>query len=281
MTYYHKGFLGWLDRLNWWYMASIFFMMTLGGALTYTMVSKFSPDSDVKATYLKANEIDTTPTFTRSLYFSIVTEATLGYGDYRPTGLNRVVACLQVLAGYAFLGVAVSKLTSALGAQSRRLERLVCGVWYNYTIHKDGRLTIDICQIFPSQTNGNLRFCGANYSENGELLGPYESDLISASWPVLTFIYRNAPNIDLPWSEGIMTVQFVENGDKPATSFTGTMREFKDGRVDSFPGWRLDNQIDLMARLQSVGEFPGVIHELVERHRVPAPNHPKGRTTTP
>ena len=246
-----EGFVGWLDRLSWKHLMAVFVVMTFGGACGYTILNRFIPNADIVPTYLRDGELDSTPMLVKSLYFSIVTEATVGYGDYRPTGASRLLACIQVLAGYALFGIIVSKLTSSLGAQSRRIQRLVCGVWYNYTIHEDDRITIDICQIFPSETNGNLRFCGSNYDEGGELLGPYESDLISASWPALTFIYRDAPNNKLPWSEGMMSVVFVQNRDKAVNSFSGTTREFRDGKVATFQGWRLDNDPNLMARLDS------------------------------
>ena len=128
----HTGFLGWLDRLKWWHLLFGVCLLTFGGAFIYTIVHQFVPAADLVPTYLKDGETDNTPVFLRALYFSIVTEATLGYGDYRPTGLCRIIACLQVLTGYGLFGIIVAKLTSSLGAHSRRLQRLVTGTWYNY-----------------------------------------------------------------------------------------------------------------------------------------------------
>ncbi|MDJ1007519.1 MAG: potassium channel family protein [Paracoccaceae bacterium] len=65
-----------------------------------------------------------------TLYFSIVTFTTLGYGDFQPVPRMRLIASIQAILGYAFLGLLVgllidlgSKRKSALwGAQLDRIE---------------------------------------------------------------------------------------------------------------------------------------------------------------
>jgi hypothetical protein len=52
-------------------------------------------------------------TFADSLYFSIVTFTSLGYGDIVPVGYGRLLACVEVVTGLGFLGVAIAKLSSA------------------------------------------------------------------------------------------------------------------------------------------------------------------------
>ncbi|MBK5530239.1 two pore domain potassium channel family protein [Pseudomonas sp. TH08] len=47
-----------------------------------------------------------------SMYFSIITVSSLGYGDYRPVGAGRAVAAIEVVYGLFFLAVIVSKLAS-------------------------------------------------------------------------------------------------------------------------------------------------------------------------
>src|ERR1035441_5160860 len=58
-------------------------------------------------------------TIADALYFSIVTEATLGYGDIRPVGLSRLLACSQVSLGLVLAGLAVAKITSLTGRELR------------------------------------------------------------------------------------------------------------------------------------------------------------------
>jgi hypothetical protein len=41
------------------------------------------------------------------LYFSIVTWTTLGYGDFTPPAAIRMIAAIQAMLGYIFLGILV------------------------------------------------------------------------------------------------------------------------------------------------------------------------------
>lgn len=50
-----------------------------------------------------------------AIYFSVVTFATLGFGDITPTNAaGRVCVVLEVLGGYAMLGLLVSVFASRL-----------------------------------------------------------------------------------------------------------------------------------------------------------------------
>lgn len=50
-----------------------------------------------------------------SLYFSIVTWTTLGYGDFQPKSELRLMAAFQAVFGYLFLGLIVGSISSLLG----------------------------------------------------------------------------------------------------------------------------------------------------------------------
>ncbi len=60
--------------------------------------------------------------FPDCLYFSVVTFTSLGYGDIVPHGVGKILACLEVILGLAFLGVFIAKLTSS--KQSYHLAQL-------------------------------------------------------------------------------------------------------------------------------------------------------------
>lgn len=47
-----------------------------------------------------------------AFYFSVVTVSSLGYGDFRPVGLGRIVAIVEVIYGLVLLALIVSKLAS-------------------------------------------------------------------------------------------------------------------------------------------------------------------------
>jgi len=52
------------------------------------------------------------PNLADSLYFSIVTISSLGYGDIRPVGWARMLVSLEVIVGLAFFGLLVAKISS-------------------------------------------------------------------------------------------------------------------------------------------------------------------------
>ncbi|HET7276342.1 MAG TPA: potassium channel family protein [Longimicrobiaceae bacterium] len=69
------------------------------------------------------NSIASKPTvheFGTSLYHSIATFTTLGYGDYFPTGVGRILAAMEALTGYVILGIVASTSVSILSSKSDR-----------------------------------------------------------------------------------------------------------------------------------------------------------------
>lgn len=46
------------------------------------------------------------------MYFSLVTVSSLGYGDYQPIGLSRILVAIEVLGGLFFIAYFVSKILS-------------------------------------------------------------------------------------------------------------------------------------------------------------------------
>ncbi|MFC1528968.1 potassium channel family protein [Candidatus Latescibacterota bacterium] len=55
---------------------------------------------------------DRIPGFLECIYFSVVTISSLGYGDIRPTGISKYACSVEVLLGFAFIGLIIAKLAS-------------------------------------------------------------------------------------------------------------------------------------------------------------------------
>ncbi len=58
--------------------------------------------------------------FSDALYFSIVTFTTLGYGDFQPVPEFRIVAALQALSGYIFLGLFIGLVANVASTPRNR-----------------------------------------------------------------------------------------------------------------------------------------------------------------
>ena len=58
--------------------------------------------------------------FTTSLYFSIVTWTTLGYGDLKPIDELRLVASLEALMGYIYMAVLIGLFLNLLQSNKSR-----------------------------------------------------------------------------------------------------------------------------------------------------------------
>ncbi len=89
--------------LGWLFAAMLATVLMFGvgywfAAQDGNLIDSFNPDSQ--------------PGFADSVYFSIVTMSSLGYGDIRPVGWARLLVGLEVFAGLAFFGLLVAKVSS-------------------------------------------------------------------------------------------------------------------------------------------------------------------------
>ena len=61
---------------------------------------------------LESNQLPNDFSFFDGLYFSVVTASSLGYGDFRPIGLSRILAVVEVIFGLIFIGLLIASSTS-------------------------------------------------------------------------------------------------------------------------------------------------------------------------
>lgn len=111
-----------------WTLVGAFTVITLGCAILYYVGSQrgwgIQPTFTINSSStVQANAAN--PSFLDCLHFSIVTIATLGYGDFRPESYGRVVAAVEVLSGIVLMGLFVARLVSR--QQDRFTRRLVTG----------------------------------------------------------------------------------------------------------------------------------------------------------
>jgi voltage-gated potassium channel len=101
---------------------SAYLLFGLAWAFTYWAMDIVSPESfkwpvESSAPTSEQNQI---ATFSRFIYYSMVTMSTLGYGDVRPvSNLARTLAWMQSVTGQFYVAVLVAWLVSALPNRNR------------------------------------------------------------------------------------------------------------------------------------------------------------------
>lgn len=144
-----------------------------------------------------ASEHDPTISFGDAMYFSVITESTLGYGDIHPRGWSRLLACLQVVLGLAVAGISVAKITSLPNQELRMVGRKASGTWLamNY-LHLLGEGEQDIVTKAEIKYDGRtISYWGTNYTLQAEPCGQFNSDLMNYSGRELRFKYTNGDSV--------------------------------------------------------------------------------------
>lgn len=111
-----------------WTLALIFAVIIFVCAGLYLLGSKYGWGIQPTFTITTATGQQVAPPapgFWDCLHFSVVTIATLGYGDYRPESYGRWISGFEVLAGIVLMGIFVARLVSH--QQDRLTKRLVRG----------------------------------------------------------------------------------------------------------------------------------------------------------
>lgn len=108
-----------------WNLVVILLGITVGCAVLYYIGTPHG--WGIQPTFI-GNQTPSTATdvsFFDCLHFSVVTIATLGYGDYRPESYGRLIAALEVFGGIVLMGVFVARLVSR--QQDRMTRRIARG----------------------------------------------------------------------------------------------------------------------------------------------------------
>jgi hypothetical protein len=103
-----KSFLVFLDRIHFVWLGAAAALVLVAFAGCYFWAGFYG--QGIVPTYAISSA---TSPYLDCLYFSVVTFSSLGYGDFRPVGVSRLLASMEVFVGLAFLGIAIAKLSSA------------------------------------------------------------------------------------------------------------------------------------------------------------------------
>jgi Ion channel len=148
-----------------------------------------------------------------AIYFSIITETTLGYGDIRPIGWSRLISSVQVLLGLLLGGISVAKLTSSEGRELRQIANMTGGDWIEPFRMPNGTLLISLSRFYLGVDG--LKYDGENFDSSGAPLGFFEGNLIAADGSVLKFRYSTRNSSTAFFTEGNTSHRFIagENGE--------------------------------------------------------------------
>jgi hypothetical protein len=106
-----KTFIGsFIDKLSYGKIAKYIFALLFGSALYYWALNPFKHGTD--------NE---NLTFLSSIYFSIITFSSLGYGDISPIGFGRLIASVEILSGLSMTAIFIGKIASEKQSVMMRL----------------------------------------------------------------------------------------------------------------------------------------------------------------
>lgn len=221
-----------VDRVTWRHLLASVAGLTLLFAFSYWLLSKLNPNNG-----LKPPEWEHSVSFPSAIYFSIVTETTLGYGDFLPMGFSRLLVVLQVMSGLVLAGIVVARVTSAQGRAARILAYKISGDWLEYWEEENKEIMITHAVMF---TDGEvLRYNGENFDSSGTYKGFFHGQLIDGEGQCYRFSYCNRDSVTDYFVEGIASVMFQPSeASNRWHRHTATSRDFGTKREVTYHGRR-------------------------------------------
>ena len=241
--------LRWINIKSWISIGTSFVLLTLACGYGYYWLSY--PKSLDGLEFTNDKYHDKKIELSDCLYFSIITETTVGYGDLAPQGGSRAVACFQVLAGLVLAGLAVSSITSRPSPTLQTAIDRTEGKWIELTHiienEKGDKDRIIISLVTIAYVDGILRYDGDNIDELGNRCGFFSGKLqdgcrLKDNTLVFDFSNRQSRNtVDFDKGETVLTFGGLRA--RRYTTFAGHARESKaDTKKEFAGGYRADRE---------------------------------------
>jgi hypothetical protein len=207
--------------------------------------------------------------FGDALYFSIVTETTLGYGDIRPVGFSRALASCEVLLGLLLAGVLIAKITSLPGREVRLIAHNSCGLWIEFMRARDGKALVSFVTITFNGTT--VRYCGDTFFSDGNPAGFFGGALVDIDDDTIRFEYSNRNSSTDYFTDGIASLHFTsDQKTRRYVHFVGTAHDFGIKQTLNWQGTRATDHeraviqgVDNDLRLQLVRTYAAKVTSVV------------------
>jgi uncharacterized membrane protein YdcZ (DUF606 family) len=242
-----------LDRASWWSASAGIVAITVVFALLYLIASSYPGHG------LKLSDSTERVSFWTCLYFSVVTESTLGAGDISAVGFSRMIVSIQVLFGLIIAGILIAKVLSAPVSEAARIGRMVKGAWVDRVSERDGTRILGVTRL-QVQRNG-LCFEGEDYRTDGTLVGSFESEVVAISGSTATFTYKSHSRLTNEVTRGVSTLTFSNEIGGKFSVYSIIVEDFS-GHCYSGQGFRLDASA-IADQLARPDQHSMAIHALV------------------
>ena len=268
MNHAARSFQERVNRASWGHVALVCVGFTLAFAALY-----FGFHLDNSANGLKIANGAEKVSFWTCLYFSVLTESTLGYGDVSPVGVSRLIVCVQVMLGLVLAGIIVAKVLASSVSEAARLNRMVEGDWVDFARSSP---VMGIVRLQMHRGRG-LRWEGRDFSLEGRCLGSYQSDLLLIDGNAATFRYSNTNSKTEYFTDGIATLVFFDESLGRFGSYAMTAKDFS-GREMFGHGFRIKDAT-LMEQLGTLDQHTEAVKALAQHNpfgAAQAPSHAVG-----
>jgi hypothetical protein len=188
-----KWKIGWDIWADIWIVVTIFISVTIGAAVIYYCGTPHGWGIQPTFQGEMVSKQSTMPpprSFAECVYFSVVTIATLGYGDYRPESYGRLVASFEVIAGIVLMGFFIARLVSR---PQDRLAKLLVGGQLNTEIQDFRKMVSELLERHTTLVRDN-EGC---LSQNQELMSQFLNETQRLTKSIARYWRYNANHPDL------------------------------------------------------------------------------------
>jgi len=214
-----------LAHMSWWLIAVALLALTLIFGFIYFLLSLYFP-----ADGLVSSDPLESVSFLTCIYFSIVTESTLGDGVISPHGAARVVVSFQVLFGLVIAGILVAKVTSAPSIAVARLARKVEGDWVDCVASPENQV---VGRTILMAGRDGLSFQGTDYRADGPRIDSFIANVLTVEKDKAHFSFQCFDFERAVFTHGVTKISFSDFEDGEYTRYA---IRITDSSGVTFPG---------------------------------------------